>query len=1272
MEVISSTCWYIPGSVQGVTTDFLIDSGSTYTIIDEELYYAIPDHQRSPLEQISLILRSANGETLNVCGQAKVSIELGRETFVCSVKVVTLGDKSAILGLDFMDEEDCVLHIAKGIIQINSKSIRLSLHKQTDSKCARIQLIEKICIPPMNEMIVPGKINQRHRNFDEAIGSIEPTGTICDATGLLVARTLVSTANNDVPIRLANTSSEPIVLQKGHTIALLHPVDADNIQVFGTCAQISSDNQQMLPQHLKCLMEKLSPELSSEEVKRVEDLLGKYADSFTDADGKVGKTHLVKHTINTGGAAPIKQRYRGVPMHKKEEVEEQLQKMQDNGEIEDSHSPWSSPLVIVPKKDGTLRICIDYRALNCVTVKDTYPLPRIDECLNSLAGALWYCTLDLASGYHQVMFDEEDKAKTAFSTRKGLKQWKVMPFGLCNAPASFQRLMELVLNGLQWEKCILYLDDVIVYGTDFDHTFKNLEMVLSRFKDANLKLKPSKCHLFQSSVEFLGHIVSREGIACDPKKIEAVKNWERPNTVKEVRSFVGFAQYYRKHIQNFSNIAAPLYQLTKKNAKFIWTSVCETAFQKLVELLSSAPILSFPTREDPFILDTDASLFGVGGVLSQIQNGEERVIAYGSKALSSSQRNYCTTMRELLAVVLFIHEFHHFLWGRHFTLRTDHASLTWLVNFKEPTGMLARWMSILGNYDFLIEHRKGVLHGNADGMSRLTPKKCKKEDCDSCALAIDACICIVTRSQARIIGGGLSGEEENPIGVGPNHLVAPMDIDVSSSSETDQGQILVEADVLGARPKGLQSRNALPPNWVESWSTEEIQTLQNKDYALNKILELKRGDNPLPDKKSLFNEDSEYKLLCNQWDKLEVHNNILYRRWTPQDSRDAECIQIVVPLELRKQILQMLHSHKSAGHLGIAKTLGKLRQRFYWPGHKKDVERWCKHCKICESLNRSLNPKKAPLQPKPTFRRMDRIACDLMGPVLTSEKGNSYVLVVCDYFSKYTEAYAIADMTAQTVADKIATEWVCRYGCPVSIHSDQGRQFESTLFQELCKVLDIHKTRTSRFHPQSDGVVERMNRTIKKMLQAMVDENPEQWDEHLPYAMMAYRATIHESTKCSPNLLLFGDENRQPVDLLYGECIIGEEVPICPSEYVEWVRDAYRTAFSKAREHLKTTAEKQKKLYDGNTFLRKFNIGNWVWVLNPPIMRNKFGRGWQGPFLIIKRLGDVNYVVQKGPNERQITIHIDHIKQYLHKDTPEPWVLSEAKYKEVAVQTEEN
>jgi transposase InsO family protein len=369
-------------------------------------------------------------------------------------------------------------------------------------------------------------------------------------------------------------------------------------------------------------------------------------------------------------------------------------------------------------------------------------------------------------------------------------------------------------------------------------------------------------------------------------------------------------------------------------------------------------------------------------------------------------------------------------------------------------------------------------------------------------------------------------------------------------------------------------------------------------------------------------------------------------------------MQLVVPPELRKEILFMLHSHKSAGHLGIAKTLGKLRQRFYWPGYKADVERWCKHCKVYASINPGPLPTKAPLQQKPVYRRMDRIACDIMGPVETSDNGNSYILVVGDYVSKFTEAYPIPDMLVQTVCDVLSREWICRYGCPVVLHSDQGRNFESELFQQLCTLWEVHKTRTSRYRPNSDGMIERCNRSIKKMLRAFTDENPKSWEDHLPYIMMAYRATDQSSTHTSPNLLLFGEENRLPVDLMYADCSLEQDIPHCPQQYIEWVRDAARSAFTSAQKHLKQSAQRQKRLYDKNTHLRKFLVGNWVWILHPPSQQKKFGRGWQGPFLIVQKLGDVNYVVQRDEESRRITLHVDHIKPYIHDDTPENWLKS--------------
>jgi len=278
-----------------------------------------------------------------------------------------------------------------------------------------------------------------------------------------------------------------------------------------------------------------------------------------------------------------------------------------------------------------------------------------------------------------------------------------------------------------------------------------------------------------------------------------------------------------------------------------------------------------------------------------------------------------------------------------------------------------------------------------------------------------------------------------------------------------------------------------------------------------------------------------------------------------------------------------------------------------------------------------------------------------MGPVPTSSNGNSYILVVCDYFSKYSEAYPLPDMSAETVADKLSTEWISRYGAPVTLHSDQGRNFESELFHSLCELWDIHKSRTARYKPNSNGLVEKQNRTLKKMLQSYVDDNPKSWEDHLPFITMAYRASPHQSTNCSPNLLMFGEEVRLPVDLMYADGSLEEQVPACPVEYVEWVREASRQAFHKARHFLKKSAERQKRLYDKNTFLRTFKVGDWVWVLSPPVLHGKFTRSWKGPFLIVRVLNEVNYVVQENRDSRLITLHVDHIKRYWHA-TPANWV----------------
>ena len=329
-----------------------------------------------------------------------------------------------------------------------------------------------------------------------------------------------------------------------------------------------------------------------------------------------------------------------------------------------STSPWSSPIVLVTKKDGSTRFRVDYRKVNELCRKDVYPLPRIDDTLETLGGSQWFCTMDFASRYWQIKMKDSDKPKPAFVTRKGLFQLKLMPFGLSNAPATFQRLMDRVLAGLHWEQCLVYLDDIIVFGRTFEETLARLRCVMDRLQATGLKLKASKCKWFQRSVQYLGRIVYSKGIECDPEKIATIKDWPTPRTVTQVRSFLGLASHYRKFIENISETAHPLINLTRKRAKFYWTDQCQQAFKALKECLVTAPVSTYPMREGgDFILDTDASNHGMGADLSQVQNGEEKVIANASQPLGKSQLNYCTTKKELLAVVTFVEHFRHYLHG---------------------------------------------------------------------------------------------------------------------------------------------------------------------------------------------------------------------------------------------------------------------------------------------------------------------------------------------------------------------------------------------------------------------------------------------------------------------------------------------------------------------------------------------------------------------------------------------------------------------------------
>ena len=455
------------------------------------------------------------------------------------------------------------------------------------------------------------------------------------------------------------------------------------------------------------------------------DFLAKNHMAFCLDEGERGETDLVQLHIDTGDAPPKKQPPRRMPFAVRREVEKQVKKMQGARIIQKSHSSWASPVILVRMRNGSYRFCVDYRRLNDVTKKDTFPLPRIDDLLDQLSQSKYFSTLDLAAGYWQIQVVPESRPKTAFATHQGLFEFRVMPFGLTNAPAVFQRLVQEVLEGLNPEGgpdfVSAYIDDILVFSRTLEEHMEHLRLVIDRVMKAGLKLNPAKCKFIQQEVEYLGHIVTPQGLKTSTRHVEAVQQFPVPTTVSEVRQFLGLTSYYRRFVESFAKIVSPLHALPKKNARFQWNEECQTAFDHLKQRLLDAPILAYPSFDREFLLETDASIQGLGAVLSQVQvDGLPHPVAYASRALSPAEKNYAITDVETLAVVWSVSHFKAYLYGQRVKVFTDHAAVRAVLLNPNASGKHARWWSLVfesGVGDISISYRRGRDNQNADALS---------------------------------------------------------------------------------------------------------------------------------------------------------------------------------------------------------------------------------------------------------------------------------------------------------------------------------------------------------------------------------------------------------------------------------------------------------------------------------------------------------------------------------------------------------------------------
>lgn len=685
--------------------------------------------------------------------------------------------------------------------------------------------------------------------------------------------------------------------------------------------------------------------LNSEEKEKLSKLIRNYVDMFYNTNSELTFTNVIKHRINTTDDKPIFTRSYRYPYVHKQEVKTQIEEMLNNNIIRPSTSPYSAPIWIVPKKDDASgekkwRLVIDYRKLNDKTIDDKYPIPNMEEILDKLGRSMYFTTLDLAKGFHQVEIDERDVHKTAFSVEGGHYEFLRMPFGLKTAPATFQRLMNVVLGDLLGKICLVYLDDVIIFSTSLEEHLNSIRLVLNRIKKANLKIQPDKCEFLKKETEFLGHIVTREGIKPNDKKVECVANYPLPKTPKEIKQFLGLSGYYRKFIKDYAMVAKPMTKYLKKDVKLnINDPEYLKSFNKLKTLLTSNPILKYPDFDKKFVVNTDASNYALGAVLSQ----DNHPICFASRTLNEHEINYSTIEKELLAVIWAVGYFRPYLFGRKFTIQTDHQPLQWLFSIKEPNSKLVRWRLKLEEYDYDIVYKRGINNGNADALSRIPPNNPQINT-------------IETANEIR--------EVTTPINFYRNQIII---------SKITSGSIKI-------RTKKI-FRNTRKTFHIKELDRETTITLIKTHFNPTQVNAILIEDCFLDTFKTVYSEIFQ-----------GVNFRIIRCKTMLEDVEDDTKLTEIIKLE-----------HLNNNHRGIQAVYEELKLKFYNPNLRLMITKFINNCEICLLEKYDRNPPKIPYKVTETPNKpREIIHIDVF---YTLDKKQFMTLI--DKFSKYAMAFPI-------------------------------------------------------------------------------------------------------------------------------------------------------------------------------------------------------------------------------------------------------------------------
>lgn len=1023
---------------------------------------------------------------------------------------------------------------------------------------------------------------------------------------------------NKFLVLLRNESLKQTAIPMGTVIAHLHVADM--------MINVPSPKVDTAPTMDPSLFDFSDSPISQEWKQRLSQKLSQHSNVFSTDGWDVGLAKGVEHHIRQSDNTPFRERSRRIAPADLDDLRRHLQGLLASGIIKESRSPYASPIVLARKKNGQLRMCVDYRTLNCRTIPDQYTVPRIDDALDCLTGSKWFSVLDLRSGYYQIPMAEEDKEKTAFICPLGFFQFERMPQGITGAPATFQRLMEKAVGDMHLLEVIVYLDDLIVFGKTLEQHEQRLLKVINRLEEAGLKLSLDKCQFCRSQVTYVGHIVSEQGISTDPAKVEAVTRWKQPTDLPSLQSFLGFCGYYRRFIKNYSIIVRPLTELckgyppTQKKRKSAtpsdktyykvnepfgdrWDQSCIEAFQKIIQCLTNAPVLAFADQAKPYTLHIDASFHGLGAVLNQEHPEGLRPVAFASRKLSASEKNYPVHQLEFLALKwAVVDKFHDYLYGAQVTVRTDNNPLTYILTTAKLNVTGHRWLSALSTYNFTLQYRPGASNIDADSLSS-NPLPTKGEEWQS---------------------------------VSPESVKA---LCKQINCEREPKEPTTIAESLGVSPDVVPECFAYPVRLdlgcLTQLSHKDLIQAQDIDPTITPVKQSLCGGPPF-----LPGDNTTATLLNREASKLVVKDNLLYRK--VERPSGAEVYQLVFPKAHVPMVLKSLHDE--SGHLGVEKTVELIRDRFYWPKMGAEVEQYVKNCGRC--VTRKALPQRAtPLNQITSQGPLDLVCIDFLSLELDSQ-GYANILVVTDHYTRYAQAFPAKDQKATTVAKILCERYFVHYGLPARIHSDQGRDFESKLIQDLLKMLGVRKSRTSPYHPQGDPQPERFNRTLLSMLGTLDPKQKQKWSQMISQLVHAYNCTQNEATGYSPYLLMFGREARLPIDICFGVPDESQK-SVSYHQYVTKLKKDLERAYSLATETADKNHQRNKKAHDKHVKEQVLDKGDRVLLRNFSVTgKHKLKCKWRPlPYFIVEKLP--NLPVYKIKPERGMgakkTVHRNHL-----------------------------